>query len=140
MAASERTSQKDSIITKVIAVVLLIAGFWLAYQFVEPPPPTTITISTGSEEGAYYSNALKYKKLLAEQGITLNIETSAGSSENLQRLLAGDIDAAFFIGSVQSPVIQQLLNEPSVALASLQHADAYQRLHPFLSKLRYLKE
>jgi hypothetical protein len=68
MATSERTSQKDSI----IAIVLLAAGFWLAYQFVEPAPPTTITISTGSEEGAYYANALKYKSILAEQGITLN--------------------------------------------------------------------
>jgi hypothetical protein len=70
MATSERTSQKDSIITIIIAIVLLAAGFWLAYQFVEPAPPTTITISTGSEEGAYYANALKYKSILAEQGIT----------------------------------------------------------------------
>jgi TRAP transporter TAXI family solute receptor len=228
MASSERTSKKDSIITIALAVILLIAGFWLAYQFVEPAPPTSISISTGSDEGAYYANALKYKEVLAAQGITLNIKTSAGSSENLQRLLAGEtdlalvqggltqtdtplkslgslyyepawifhqknqtaekltdlankkiaigpegsgtrslaslllddnklldniktlnstgsnavqellageIDAAFFIGSIQSPVIQQLIKEPSIALASLQRADAYQRLHPFLSKI-----
>lgn len=230
MAASNRTtSVKESIATLGIGAVLLIAGFWLAYQFVEPAPPTSISISTGSEEGAYYAYALQYKELLAKQGITLNIATSAGSSENLERLLAdktdlafvqggltqantplqslgslyyepvwlfhqanqsinkltdlagmkiaigpegsgtrslaslllndnkldeskvellddtgssaakkllsADIDAAFFIGAVQSPVILQLLQAPNVSLLSINRAEAYKRLHPFLSRI-----
>lgn len=229
MSASERTSQKDSVITIIIGVTLLIAGFWLAFQFVEPAPPTTISISTGSKEGAYYAYALQYKERLAEQGITLRIDTSVGSSENLERLLtndtdlafvqggitqtdtpllslgslyyeptwlfhrkdfslkkltdlagqtvaigpegsgtrslalllmsdnklnksnvtfvdetgsaaakkliSGDIDAAFFIGSVNSKVIQQLIQAPSLNLTSLKRAEAYKRLHPFLSKI-----
>ena len=100
MAASERTSKKDSIVTIAIAIVLIIAGFWLAYQFVEPAPPTDLTISTGSKEGAYYANALKYKELLAKQGITLNIQTSAGSTENLQRLIANETDLALVQGGL----------------------------------------
>jgi len=228
-AASKRTSQKDSLISIAVGIVLLVAGFWLAYQFVEPAPPTSISISTGSKEGAYYANALKYKERLAQQGITLNIQTSAGSSENIQRLLSnkadlafvqggltqndtpllslgslyyepawlfhrnnlsvskltdltdkkvaigpegsgtrslamllmndnklndtnvalldktgsaaaeellsGAIDAAFFIGSVESPVIQRLLHDPTINLTSLARAEAYKRLHPFLSKV-----
>jgi len=229
MASSERTSQKDSIATIGIGIILLLAGFWLAYQFVEPAPPTTISISTGSKEGAYYAYALQYKEHLARQGITLNVETSAGSAENIDRLLAnktdlalvqggltkpntpllslgslyyepawlfhrqesnlqkltdlagqkvaigaegsgtrslalllmsdnqldssnvtltddsgsfaankllaGDIDAAFFISAVKSPVIRKLLQAPSIELTSLTRAEAYKRLHPFLSKI-----
>jgi TRAP transporter TAXI family solute receptor len=229
MSSSARSSHKESIATIVIGALLLTAGFWLAYQFVEPAPPTTISISTGSTEGAYYAYALQYKERLAKQGITLNIQTSAGSYENLARLtnndadfafvqggltqqgtslfslgslyyepvwifhkktfslhkltdlaskkvaigpegsgtrglaslllqdnqldasnvelfsdtgsaaahklLSGELDAAFFIGSLASPVIQELIRAPSIQLATLSRADAYQRLHPFLSKV-----
>lgn len=79
---------------------LLAAGFWLAYQFVEPAPPTTLSIGTGSKEGAYYAYALQYKERLAKQGITLNIETSAGSAENIDRLLANEVDLAFAQGGL----------------------------------------
>jgi len=229
MPKSKRTSQKESINSVLFGIVLLLGGFYLAYQFVEPAPPTRLSISTGSKEGAYYAHALQYQTLLAKQGIQLTIETSAGSAENLERLLNkevdlafvqggltqpntpllslgslyfeptwlfyrqelaisrlnqlatkkiavgplgsgtrslatlllndnglsekgfslyddggsqaankllnGSIDAAFFIAPEQSPVIQQLLRTPSIKLLSLSRAEAYKRLHPFLSSI-----
>jgi len=229
MSHSKRNSQKDSLSGIALGVALLIAGFYLAYQFVEPAPPTSLSISTGSEEGAYYAHAQQYKKLLAQQGIQLTIKTSAGSAANLERLLnddvdlafvqggltqqdtpllslgslyyeptwlfyrhglaikqlnqlrgkkiaigpigsgtrslatvlleenglaknpalllsdtgsaaankllSADIDAAFFIASEQSPFIQQLLRDPTVKLLSLTRAEAYKRIHPFLSRI-----
>ncbi|WP_147635918.1 hypothetical protein [Bathymodiolus platifrons methanotrophic gill symbiont] len=51
--ASKR-SYKDLLITFGPAILLVIAGFWVAYQFVAPPPPKKIIISTGSETGVYY--------------------------------------------------------------------------------------
>lgn len=229
MPNSKRTSQKDSLSSAALGLVLLIAGFYLAYQFVEPAPPSSLSISTGSEEGAYYAHALRYKKLLAEQGIELTIKISAGSTENLGRLLNdevdlafvqggltqagtpllslgslyyeptwlfyrqdleikqinqlgdkkiaigpigsgtrslanvllkdngldknpslllsqtgtiaadnllnGSIDAAFFIASEQSAFIQKLLQDPRIKLLSLSRAEAYKRLHPFLSSV-----
>jgi len=229
MPTSKRTSQKESLSGIALGLVLLIAGFYLAYQFVEPAPPTSLSISTGSQEGAYYTHALQYKKILAQQGIQLTIKTSAGSAENLERLLNNDvdlafvqggltqpdttllslgslyyeptwlfyrqgleikhlnqlsdkqiaigpigsgtrslatlllndnglkkassqllsdtgtvaaskllnaeIDAAFFIASEQSAFIQRLLREPSIKLLSLSRAEAYKRLHPFLSSV-----
>ena len=229
MPNSKRTSQKDSLSSIALGLVLLMAGFYLAYQFVEPAPPTSLSISTGSKEGAYYAHALQYKKLLAQQGIQLSIKISAGSADNLERLLNNDvdlafvqggltqpdtallslgslyyeptwlfyrqgleinqlnqlrnkkiaigpigsgtrslaslllkdngldknpllllsdtgtvaaskllnaeIDAAFFIASEQSPFIQKLLRAPSVKLLSLSRAEAYKRLHPFLSSV-----
>lgn len=80
--------------------MLVFAGFWAAFQFVEPAPPRLITISSGSPEGAYFKYANQYKELLTKNGIELKILTSAGSSENIQRLLNNEADLAFVQGGV----------------------------------------
>lgn len=50
-------------------IVLITAiGLAVAYQFVEPEPPRTMTISTGSEAGAYYAYAQRYAPLLPKKG------------------------------------------------------------------------
>ena len=70
-------------------IVLITAiGFIVAYQFVAPEPPRRITITTGSEAGAYYAYARRYASVLAARGITLEVMTSAGSHQNLERLVA----------------------------------------------------
>jgi len=85
-------------------IVLITAiGLIVAYQFVEPEPPRKMTISTGSEAGAYYAYAQRYAPLLAEKGITLEVMTSAGSLENLQRLESGEADIAFVQGGIVPP-------------------------------------
>jgi TRAP-type uncharacterized transport system substrate-binding protein len=58
-------------------------GFVVAYQFVEPAPPKRIVITTGGEAGAYYQFAQRYAAILARNGITLEVKSSAGSLENL---------------------------------------------------------
>lgn len=68
------------------AVALVLAAFWLAFQFVEPAPPKTVVISTGGEAGAYYRFGKRYAELLAGSGIKLVVRPSAGSGENLKRL------------------------------------------------------
>jgi len=52
-----------------------------------------------------------------------------------KKLLSGELDAAIFISDVQSPTIQDLLQTPSITLASINRAEAYKRLHPFLSTI-----
>jgi TRAP transporter TAXI family solute receptor len=82
------------------ALLITIIGFWAAYQFVRPAPPDTIVMSTGREEGAYYKFAQRYRDILARDHMTLEIRTSAGSGENIQRLQAkeGGVDIAFVQG------------------------------------------
>ena len=46
-------------------------GLAVAYQFVAPEPPRRITITTGSDTGAYYAYAQRYAVLLAAKGYTL---------------------------------------------------------------------
>jgi TRAP transporter TAXI family solute receptor len=82
-------------------IILISAiGLAIAYQFVAPEPPRHVTISTGSETGAYHAYAQRYAALLAAKGITLEIQTSAGSHQNLERLEKGQADVAFVQGGI----------------------------------------
>jgi len=75
-------------------------GFFVAYQFVEPAPPKKIVITTGSDSGAYYQFANRYAAILARNGITLEVRTSAGSLENLERLKNDEAQVGFVQGGV----------------------------------------
>ena len=211
------------------AIILALAGCFVAWQFVNPAPPNTITIATGQPGGAYLLFAERYQAVLAKEDITLNILETAGSVENLQllesdrdsvdiafvqggiagttgnpellslaslyyeplwvfyrgtdsltrltdlqsrriaagepgsgthavamtllednrlnsgdilpvggqqaaeALISGKVDAAFFVASVQSPLVQKLLRQQDIQLMSFARADAYTRLHHSLS-------
>ncbi len=215
------------------AIILALAGCFVAWQFVNPAPPDTITIATGQPGGAYLLFAERYQAVLAREKITLNILETAGSVENLQllenapdsvdiafvqggiasaagnpglvslaslyyeplwvfyrgaetltrltqlqskrvaagkpgsgthavammllednrlqinpaeilsvggqeaaeALISGRADAAFFVASVQSPRVQQLLRQQDIHLMSFERADAYTRLHHSLSRI-----
>jgi TRAP transporter TAXI family solute receptor len=95
---SSKKSYKELLTTLGPAILLTIAGFWVAYQFVSPPPPKKIVISTGSNTGTYYKLAQQYQEELAKEGIELEILTSTGSKENIGRLLDDQADIAFIQG------------------------------------------
>ena len=52
-----------------------------------------------------------------------------------EKLIAGDIDAAFIVTAWESPVAQSLLNAKGVEPLSFQRADAFIAIYPFLHKL-----
>jgi TRAP-type uncharacterized transport system substrate-binding protein len=85
--------------------IVLVAGigFAVAYQFVEPAPPKKIVITTGGESGAYYQFAKRYATILARNGITLEVQASAGSLQNIERLKTDEAQIAFVQGGVVPP-------------------------------------
>ena len=85
---------------KVWGVLTLIVGvgFWVTYQYVGAPPPRAIRIATGAKNGAYYAFAQRYARLLANDGISLEIVPTAGSVENLALLRNGDVTLALVQG------------------------------------------
>ncbi|MBS1143608.1 MAG: family transporter solute-binding subunit [Proteobacteria bacterium] len=96
-------SLRDLFATAWWIVLLAGIGFAVAYQFVEPAPPKKIVISTGSESGAYYQFAQRYAAILAKNGITLEVRSSAGSLENLDRLKNDEVQVGFVQGGVVPP-------------------------------------
>ena len=93
-------SLRDLLATAWPIVLIVGIGFVVAYQFVEPAPPRTLTISTGGENGAYYAFAKRYAAILARNGVHLEVKTSAGSVDNVDRLRKGEADVAFVQGGV----------------------------------------
>jgi len=88
----------------IVSVILILSGFIVTSRFIGPAPPDTITIATGSEQGAYFQYALQYQKILARDGIHLKIIKTAGSIENFKRLQAEENhpDMAFIQGGIGS--------------------------------------
>lgn len=95
-------SWRDLLYIGLPSLLLVVAAFWGAAQFIKPAPPKTLVISTGGEGGAYQRFAARYKDVLARYGITLVTKPSAGAMENLARLRDDNIevDAAFVQGGI----------------------------------------
>ena len=215
------------------ALILVVAGFIFAYQFVGPAPPDRVTMATGSASGAYHGFGKLYAERFAREGIELTLKSTGGSVENLallgdpakeiplafiqgglakpeahpklrslgsvyyeplwvfvrgdgparrltelagkriaiggagsgtrnialtllaengidgrtatlldigageasEALKKGDIDAAFFVTSVTSETVRDLLSTPDIRLTSFERAEAYLRRHRYLSQV-----
>lgn len=93
-------STRDLIAVGVPLLLLVIAGFWLAAQFIRPAPPDTLVLTTGAEGGGYQRFAAIYADVLRRYRIRLVEKPSGGSIENLARLRDSEqqVDAGFFQG------------------------------------------
>ncbi|MEM6884505.1 MAG: TAXI family TRAP transporter solute-binding subunit [Verrucomicrobiota bacterium] len=76
----------------VLVVATSISLFVITYQYVEPAPPSQLTIAAGPNPGGYYYFAEKYADILERNGITVTIRETKGSLENLQLLHDPDSD------------------------------------------------
>jgi TRAP-type uncharacterized transport system substrate-binding protein len=198
----------------------------------ESLPPRTIMMATGVEGGANYELGIRYREILAREGVDLKLQPTSGSLDNLRRLrdsgsgvgvgfiqggtttrkespeleslgtifyeplwlfrrievgegaqglrgrrisigpegsggralalqilsrtrldsvvgelsgftpqvaaeklISGEIDAAFIVTGWESPVVQSLLNAKGIEADSYLHADAFIAIYPFLHKL-----
>ncbi len=78
--------------------LIIAAGFLIAYQYVGAPPPTVVRIATGAKNGAYFAFAQEYARLLARDGISLEVVPTAGTVENLELLKKGEVALALIQG------------------------------------------
>ena len=112
-----------------ISLVTVFAIFW----FFHSAPPNTITITSGPEGSVFRTNAEKYSKILARNGVTLKILTSDGSEENLKRL--ADPSFRVDVGFVQGGVVGELNIDKLVSLGSI----SYEPLLIFYRSLKPLE-
>jgi hypothetical protein len=96
------TPFRDFLSTYGLVFLLAIAGFVVAWQFVEPAPPKQLVMATGSPDGAYYRFGLQYREILARHGIELELLNTSGSVENLELLMdpKSKVDVALLQGGV----------------------------------------
>ncbi len=97
-------------IVLLIAAVIVFSLFW----FFHSAPPNEITITGGAPGSSFETNAIRYREILARNGVTLNVLPSEGSLQNLQRLQ--DSSLKVDIGFVQGGVSN---GPPHIKLVSL---------------------
>jgi len=89
------------IMIAVLAVVVLsVAALWTFAAYVRPMPPHTLTMVTGPEGGAYQKFGVRYREILAREGIELKLRTTSGAIENLA--LLRDRNSGVDVGFLQS--------------------------------------
>lgn len=103
-----------------VAALALLA---VAYQFVDPAPPSTLRLATGGAGGAYRAFGERYREVLARHGVEVELVETTGSIENLRLLgdAASGVDAAFVQGGTAAGAARAGL----VSLASLYYEPAW---------------
>lgn len=96
----QRISSRDLWMAATPVAIVLLLALVVAMFFIEPGPPRRIVVSTGAVDGGYYMYAERYKEILARDGVTLELRPSAGSQENVSRLMdeKSDVEVGFFQG------------------------------------------
>jgi TRAP-type uncharacterized transport system substrate-binding protein len=79
-----------------IALGVLLLG--LAYWWLNPNPPTTVTLATGPAQSAYDELGKKYVAYLKANRINVKVVQTEGSSANLKLLRDGLVDVGFVQG------------------------------------------
>lgn len=110
-------SRKELLTIGLPALVLVVGLFWVASLFVQPAPPKSIVMTTGSESGAYHGYAKRYQEILARHGIRVELRTSSGSLENLKRLQDGN--SGVMVGFIQGGTVSVPESEGLMSLGSM---------------------
>jgi uncharacterized protein len=85
-------------------VAMVLAGFAIAWHFVDPAPPDRFVFASGEAGSAKSEFAERYRALLAKEGVSLDVRQTRGALDSMQRM-GGDapsVDAAFIQGGVGS--------------------------------------
>lgn len=82
-------SRKQTFAATALVMALLAVLLWKFASAITPAPPRQIDMTTGAVDGASHQFAIKYQSYLKAHGVTLELQTSSGSVQNLERLNAG---------------------------------------------------
>jgi len=110
--------------------VALVAMFW-GVSMLSPLPPRTVTMTTGSEGGAYHELGKRYREILARSGVELRLLASEGGIENLRRL--SDPRSGVSVGFMQGGATGDSERKDLVSLATVSYEPLwffYRGRHP----------
>ncbi len=78
-----------SVVVALVAALTVIAVIWL----VQSAPPRTLVLASGPDGSSFQRWGFEYQKALATHGVTLKVQPSAGSLDNLKQLRAASAPA-----------------------------------------------
>jgi TRAP-type uncharacterized transport system substrate-binding protein len=94
------TRQRSFWLAVTAAIAFVLAVLAVTLYFMKPAPPDIIVMATGTPDSGDHMFGQRYKEVLARDGVTIELRTSAGSQENVGRLTdeISDLDVGFFQG------------------------------------------
>lgn len=84
-----------------LAALLFVVSVLLAVGLIKPAVPNEIRLFTGPDGSTFHQYGLRYKEILERDGITVRVEETRGSLENLTRLLEEEAVSAAIVDAVQ---------------------------------------
>jgi TRAP transporter TAXI family solute receptor len=117
MAIGKRRIDRDLLLVAIPSTLVVVVAFGLTLFLMRPAPPSEIVMSTGVAGGAYHAIAMKYRDILARDGVTLRLWPSSGAVENLRRL--SDPSAQVDVALVQGGIVSAASPDSTKDLASL---------------------
>lgn len=102
----------------VAGAVALVGLIWVV-SVVNPIPPRTVTMTTGSAGGAYHELGKRYREILSRSGVELRLLASEGGIENLRRL--SDPRSGVSVGFVQGGTAGESERKNLVSLGTISY-------------------
>jgi TRAP-type uncharacterized transport system substrate-binding protein len=105
-----------------LALLVALAVSLAVFGFFDAAAPTSLTIASGPEGSTFSRTAEQYKKILAKQGVTLNVVPSQGSRDNLAKLIDAKVkvDVGFVLGGeADSAALEKLVSLGSISYQPL---------------------
>ncbi|MBJ6609849.1 MAG: TAXI family TRAP transporter solute-binding subunit [Candidatus Thiothrix moscowensis] len=100
-------------------ILLLVAGFYTAWQFVPAAASNALKIAVGGTSGSYHDYAQQYQQQVQAEGVNLEILPVAGSVEALQKVKEGEADLALVQGGVAHSTMKDAADQGLHSIASL---------------------
>jgi TRAP-type uncharacterized transport system substrate-binding protein len=80
-----------------LLTLLLVGGFVLLIMAaVKLSPPPEIRLLTGPEGSTFYQDGLRYREILSRHGVTVHVEKTLGTIENVKSLIEAEVPTAAF--------------------------------------------
>jgi TRAP-type uncharacterized transport system substrate-binding protein len=105
-----------------LVILVSLAVSLAVFGFFDTAAPSSLTITSGPEGSAFRRTAESYKKILAKEGVTLNILPSEGSRDNLAKLANPKVtaDVGFVLGGeADSAAADKLMSLGSISYQPL---------------------
>jgi len=80
-----------------VARLIFLAAVLLALRLIGPAVPNEIRMVSGREGTTFYDDALRYREFLGRHGITVHLEQTSGSVENLNALIEAEVPTVGFV-------------------------------------------
>ncbi len=86
-----------------IAILVFIGFVLMALRLIGPAVPNELRMLTGPEGTTFYDDGLRYKEILSRHGVTVQLEQTSGSVENLNDLTDAKVHTAAFVWGTPDP-------------------------------------